>query len=32
LDFIGGLETVDVLLQENPEVLGRFVIESDNQD
>jgi hypothetical protein len=26
LDFVGGLEAVDVLLEENQEVLARFVV------
>jgi len=29
LDFVGGLETVDVLLQENQEVFARFVVQND---
>jgi hypothetical protein len=29
LDFVGGLEAVDVLLEENQEVLARFVVQND---
>jgi hypothetical protein len=29
LDFVGRLEAIDVLLEENQEVLVRFVVEND---
>jgi len=29
LDFVGGLEAVDVLLEESQEVLARFVVQND---
>jgi hypothetical protein len=29
LDFVGGLEAVDVLLEESQEVFARFVVQND---